>query len=77
IGLLYLDLDEKEHVLALSPLAGKGRFARFSFRECDYLPELTGQGMTLIEAVRDRVGKALGRTPSGRVCLLTQARSWG
>ncbi|MQQ33597.1 DUF1365 family protein [Pseudomonas sp. SZ57] len=77
IGLIYLDLDEQDSVLGLSPLAGRGRFAPFSFRERDYLPELTGQGLTLIEAVRERVGKALGRIPSGRVCLLTQARSWG
>ncbi|WP_122364559.1 DUF1365 family protein, partial [Pseudomonas coronafaciens] len=67
IGLLYLDLDEQDTVLGLSPLAGRKRFAPFSFRERDYLPELTGHGTSLVDAVRERVGKALGRTPSGRV----------
>ncbi|WP_144434351.1 DUF1365 family protein, partial [Pseudomonas cannabina] len=50
IGLLYLDLDEQERVFGLSPLAGSQRFAAFSFRERDYLPELTGRGVPLIEA---------------------------
>ncbi|GFM83939.1 DUF1365 domain-containing protein [Pseudomonas cichorii] len=77
IGLLYLDLDEQDAVLNLSPLAGDRRFSPFSFREHDYLPELTGRGVPLIEAVRERVAIALGHMPLGRVCLLTQARSWG
>ena len=33
--------------------------------------------MSLTDAVRQEVGKALGRIPSGVICLLTQARSWG
>ena len=77
IGLLYLDLDEQETVLGLSPLAGSGRFAPFSFRESDYLKTFTSQGMRLIDAVRQQVAKAIGHVPSGSVCLLTQARSWG
>ena len=39
IGLLYLDLSEQEQVLGLSPFAGRGRFAPFSLRQQDYLPE--------------------------------------
>jgi DUF1365 family protein len=77
IGLLYLDLDEQQQVLGLSPLAGDGRYAAFSFRESDYLRELTRRGVPLIEAVRERVGGAIGHMPLGKVCLLTQARSWG
>ncbi|HEX8593181.1 MAG TPA: DUF1365 domain-containing protein [Pseudomonas sp.] len=77
IGLLYLDLDEQSDVLGLSPLAGRQRFAPFSFRETDYLHALTGSGMPLIQAVRERVGAALGHVPMGNVCLLTQPRSWG
>ena len=77
IGLLYLDLDEQDAVLSLSPLAGAGRWAAFSFRETDYLQALTGRGVSLIEAVRERVGQAIGHMPLGKVCLLTQARSWG
>ncbi len=33
--------------------------------------------MSLSDAVRQEVGKALGHTPQGVICLLTQARSWG
>ena len=77
MGLLYLDLSEQEQVLALSPLAGRGRYAPFALRESDYLPQFTGSGVRLIDAVRQRVSEALGRTPLGHICLLTQPRSWG
>lgn len=77
MGLLYLDLEEQQQVLGLSPLAGQGRFAPFAFRESDFLPELTRTGVSLIDAVRQRVGAALGHTPQGSVCLLAQPRSWG
>ena len=49
----------------------------FSFRERDYLPEYTGQGIALADAVRQRVSEALGRPVTGAVRLLTQPRSWG
>ena len=77
MGLLYLDLDEQEQVLALSPFAGSGRWAPFAFRESDYLPQFTRTGMRLIDAVRERVGAAIGHSPQGSICLLTQPRSWG
>ncbi|MFA5679249.1 MAG: DUF1365 domain-containing protein [Pseudomonas sp.] len=77
IGMLYLDLDEQAEVLALSPLAGRSRWAALAFRETDYLPYATSQGIPLRDAVRERVTEALGRTPLGPVCLLTQPRSWG
>ena len=77
IGMLYLDLDEQEQVLGLSSLAGRSRFAPFAFRETDHLPEHTRHGERLIDAVRERVEAALGHRPQGRVCLLTQPRSWG
>lgn len=77
IGLLYLDLAEREAVLGLSRLAGGGRFAAFAFRETDYLPEFTGQGMALADAVRQRVGEALQRPMTGAVRVLTQPRSFG
>jgi len=77
IGLLYLDLDEQEAVLGLSALAGKHRMAPFSFRESDYLKTYTSQGIRLGEAVRQRVGEALGQRPEGAIRLLTQPRSWG
>lgn len=77
IGLLYLDLDEQSAVLNVSPVAGNSRWAPFSFRETDYLREQTRQGIPLIDAVRERVKQAIGHAPKGRICLLTQARSWG
>ena len=77
IGLLYLDLAEQQQVLGLSPLAGKGRWAPFAFRETDYLREHTRQGMPLTDAVRQCVASALGFEPQGAIRLLTQARSFG
>lgn len=77
IGLLYLDLDEQDAVLGLSPFSGNSRFAPFSFRESDYLKAYTGNGTRLIDAVRQLVSHAIGHAPQGSVCLLTQARSWG
>lgn len=77
MGMLYLDLDEQDDVLALSPLAGRSRWAPFAFRETDFLPQFTRHGTRLIDAVRQRVGAALGHTPLGRICLLAQPRSWG
>lgn len=77
IGLLYLDLDEQDAVLSLSPLSGTSRFAPFSFRQTDYLKAFTGSGVRLIDAVRQQVAEAIGHAPQGSICLLTQARSWG
>ena len=77
MGLLYLDLDEQQQLFALSPLAGSGRWAPFAFRETDYLPQFTRAGVKLSDAVRQRVGAALGHRPQGSICLLTQPRSWG
>ena len=75
--MLLLDLDEQEQVLGLSALAGHSRFSALAFREEDFLPQFTKGGMRLIDAVRSRVGEALGQTPAGPVCLLAQPRSWG
>jgi DUF1365 family protein len=77
IGLIYLDLDEQDTVFGLSPMASRSRFAPFSIRETDYLKDLTGRGMRLIDAVRQQVGAAIGHIPQGSICLLTQPRSWG
>ena len=77
IGLLLLDLSEQDAVLALSPLAGRSRWAPFGFRETDFLPQFTRAGVSLIDAVRQRVGDALGQTPDGTIYLLAQPRSWG
>ena len=54
IGLLYLDLDEQDAVLGLSPLAGRGRLAPFAFRETDFLPDQTRAGQPLKRAVQQQ-----------------------
>ena len=77
IGMLYLDLDEQDAVMQLSPFAGYSRLAPFSFRPGDYLREYTRQGISLIGAVREVIRQSMGRAPLGRICLLNQARSWG
>ncbi len=77
MGLLYLDLEEQQQVLDLSPLAGRSRWAAFGFRETDYLPHATCHGSSLLDAVRDILADALEQAPEGRICLLTQPRSWG
>lgn len=77
MGMLYLDLGEQEQVLGLSWLAGQSRWGAFSFRETDYLPHATRKGVMLSDAVRQVVTQALGYAPLGRICVLTQPRSWG
>lgn len=77
MGLLWLDLDEWPAIQQLSRWVGRSRWAPFTWRETDYLPQFTRHGIRLKTAVQDRVEQALGRRPSGRVCLLTQPRSWG
>ncbi|OEO27650.1 hypothetical protein AX279_00610 [Pseudomonas sp. J237] len=77
MGFIYLDLDEQSQVLKLSRLAGSSRWAPLCIREEDFLPAFTRSGMRLIDAVRQRVGEAIGQVPQGPICLLTQPRSWG
>ena len=76
-GMFYLDLDEQERLLGLSPLLGASRLAPLCWRETDYLPAWTRRGMPLKDAVREVVAKALGQAPGGAIHLLTQPRSWG
>lgn len=75
IGLLYLDLAEQRMLADLAPLAR--RLSAFRFRETDYLPAYTRNGIRLADAVRQCVAEALGQCPDGAVRVLTQPRSWG
>ena len=77
IGMFYLDLDEQAWLLGLSRWLWRWRLAPLSWRETDYLPALTRQGEPLAQAARRLVGQAMGQTPEGPVCLLTQLRCWG
>jgi DUF1365 family protein len=64
-------------LLGLSPLLGATRLAPLCWRETDYLPAWTRRGISLKDAVREVVAKALGQAPCGPIHLLTQPRSWG
>jgi DUF1365 family protein len=77
VGMFYLDLDELPRLLGLSRWLGRSRLAPLCWRESDYLPALTRQGMPLVEAARLLVGQATGQVPEGAIHLLTQPRCWG
>lgn len=77
VGMILLDLAEQQSLLRLSPLLRASRFAPLGWREGDYLPAWTSQGMPLADAVRALLGEALGEVPGGSIQLLTQLRSWG
>ncbi|MFJ3077255.1 DUF1365 domain-containing protein [Pseudomonas sp. NPDC087029] len=77
IGMFYLDLAEQAQLPGLSRWLGRSRLAPLCWRQTDYLPALTRQGMPLAEAARLLVGQATGQVPEGAVHLLTQPRSWG
>nr|WP_269216582.1 MULTISPECIES: DUF1365 domain-containing protein [Pseudomonas] len=77
IGMFYLDLDELPWLTSLSCWLGPSRFAPLSWRETDYLPGLTRDGVPLAQAARLLVGQATGHSPEGAVHLLTQPRCWG
>lgn len=77
IGMFHLDLDEQDALLKLSPWLGRSRLAPLSWRQGDYLPALTRNGVPLAQAARQLVEQATGRAPSGSVQLLTQLRCWG
>jgi DUF1365 family protein len=76
IGMLWLDLAEQSLLFSQTKWVSAKRFAPLSFRETDYLPHLTRKGMPLIDAVRLSLAE-LGEPHIARVCVLTQARSWG
>lgn len=77
VGMFELDLDEQGQWLGLSRWLGRWRLAPLCWRETDYLPALTGEGMPLAQAARTLVARATGHSPDGPVRLLTQLRCWG
>lgn len=74
VAMLYLDLGEIGPALERRPLLSFRGWAPLHFRDADYLPE---RATRLDESVRDRVETGIGHRPTGRVCLLTQVRTWG
>jgi hypothetical protein len=74
IAMAYLDLAEINQVFDRHPLWSNERANVVSFRRADYLGD---PGVTLDESVRRLVDERTGERPSGRICLLTQVRTWG
>jgi DUF1365 family protein len=71
---LYVDLEEIERVFEQRWLWSSGRRNIAHFRRSDYLGPAD---LTLAEAVRQRVEKAIGRRPAGPIRLLTHLRYFG
>jgi len=71
---LYLDLDEIDRVLARRWLWSIERPNIAQFRRNDYLGPT---GLSLADAVRLRVERAMGRRPMGPIRLLTHLRYFG
>jgi hypothetical protein len=74
VAYLYLDLDEVDAVMALSPFWSSRRRNLAEFRRSDYHGD---PAKPLIEAVRDTVAEHIGRRPDGPIRLLAHARYFG
>lgn len=71
---LYLDLDEIDHVFRQRWLWSSGQRNVAQFRREDYLGPI---GLSLTDAVRQRVEQATGHRPTGPIRLLTHLRYFG
>ena len=74
VQMVWLDLDELDHVFAGRWFWSTRRLAPIRFRRRDYLGD---PAVPLAEAVRARVGAELGRRPAGPVRMLTQLSCLG
>jgi len=74
ICMLYLDLDEIQHVFEGRWLWSIGRGNLAQFRRSDYLGD---PNVPLADAVRERVRQESGRAPSGPIRLLAHLRYFG
>lgn len=70
----WLDLDELERVMALSPFWSLERFNLVSFYRSDYLGD---SKQDLSAAVTDCIKQHTGESFTGRICLLTHLRFLG
>ena len=70
----WLDLDELDQVMALSPFWSLERFNLVSFYRSDYLGDA---GLDLFAAVTNRIKEHTGEFFKGRICLLTHLRFLG
>ena len=74
IFMSWLDLDELDQVMALSPLWSLERFNLVSFYRSDYLGDAE---QDLSDAVKYRIKEHTGESFKGRICLLTHLRFLG
>jgi DUF1365 family protein len=74
IVMAYLDLAEIDAVCDRHPLWSNERVNAVSFRRSDYFGD---PAVSLDESIRELVAERTGGRPVGRICLLTQARTWG
>ncbi len=70
----WLDLDELDQVMAISPFWSLERFNLVSFYRRDYLGEAS---LDLSEAVKNRIMEYTEESFKGRICLLTHLRFLG
>ena len=70
----YIDLDEVDDLFKRRWLWSTRRWAPGRFKRSDYLGPAD---VPLADAVRDCVQAAIGRTPAGRIGLLTHLRYFG
>jgi DUF1365 family protein len=74
IFMMYLDLDELDDVLALSPFWSKRRWRPARFRRSDFLGD---PALPLKQAVRERIHEETGEWHDGPVRMLANLRYFG
>ena len=74
VFMMYLDLDELDEVLALSPLWSDKPWRPARFRRADFLGD---PAVPLAQAVRERIYEATGERHDGPVRLLANLRYFG
>jgi DUF1365 family protein len=74
IFMMYLDLDELDEVLALSPLWSKRGWRPARFERSDFLGDPV---LPLKQAVCERIHEETGHRHEGRVCMLANLRYFG
>ena len=74
VFMMYLDLDELDEVLSMSPFWSKRRWRPARFQRSDFLGD---PAVPLKQAVCDRIHEETGQRYVGRVCLLANLRYFG
>ncbi|GAB4419893.1 MAG: DUF1365 domain-containing protein [Bacteriovoracaceae bacterium] len=72
--MMYIDLDELDHLVSLSPIFSKEKFNAITFRRSDYhRPEIDNLKQAVYKTVEEKSGTKL----SGPVRMLTHLRYFG